>query len=206
MGRYSYSETAPTLTKDGGNVTWIFVADLKNHMGADKPKQPEQSGEEKAAAGRRKSTAKPVTKKAENHNGEGSEAPVNDPQESGVEDAVVIPLAGGEKTKEAFMDYDMITERDQDIGRGSALLAAGAVMVLLTWILPWAAPISVAAYGIYRLTQKQIGEGLLFVAMGIVFWILRKPVEWLLWLGGVGIVGVGVFLILRGLRAGNEPE
>ena len=98
------------------------------------------------------------------------------------------------------MEHELITDRNQDIGRGTALLAAGAVMVLLTWVLPWAAPFAIGAFGIYRLIQKEPGEGLLFMALGIVTWFLRKPVEILLWLTGFLIVAVGLFMLIRGLR------
>ena len=102
------------------------------------------------------------------------------------------------------MEHEIITDKDQDIGRGTALLAAGAIMVLLTWILPWAAPFAIGAFGVYRLMQKDTGEGLLFMALGMVLWFLRKPVEVLLWAAGFLIVAVGIFMLIRGLR-GNLP-
>jgi len=103
------------------------------------------------------------------------------------------------------MDYEMISEKEQDIGRGTALLAAGAVMVLLTWVLPWSVPFAVGGYGVYRLGQKQIGEGLLFLALGVVFWFLRRPVEMLLWFTGFVVVAVGIFMLIRGLRGDQQP-
>ena len=103
------------------------------------------------------------------------------------------------------MEYEVIPEKEQDIGRGTALLAAGAVMVLLTWVLPWSAPFAVGAYGIHRLIRKQAGEGLLFLALGLVFWFLRRPVELVLWFTGFLIVAVGIFMILRGLRGDQPP-
>jgi len=103
------------------------------------------------------------------------------------------------------MEYDVIPEKEQDIGRGTALLAAGAVIVLLTWVLPWSAPFAVGAYGISRLVQKQVGEGMLFLALGVVFWFMRRPVELLLWFVGFAIVAVGVFMLIRGLRGDQQP-
>ncbi|MDH5751554.1 MAG: hypothetical protein OEZ59_03955 [Deltaproteobacteria bacterium] len=101
------------------------------------------------------------------------------------------------------IEYEIVSPRDQDIGRGTALLITGAVMVLLTWVLPWSAPLAIGAYGIYRIVQKQYKEGLIFVLVGVAFWFLRKPVEWLLWLTALGIVGLGLFFLIRGMRSGE---
>jgi 4-amino-4-deoxy-L-arabinose transferase-like glycosyltransferase len=99
------------------------------------------------------------------------------------------------------MDYQLVNRREQDIGRGTALLISGAVMVLLTWILPLIAPLAVAAYGLYQLYHKHIGEGLVGLALAVLLWFLRLPVRWLLWLVGAVMVGIGVFLLIRGLRS-----
>jgi len=99
------------------------------------------------------------------------------------------------------MNFEIYTGREQDLGRGVALLVTGAVMVLLTFVLPAVAPIAVAAYGFYRLFHKELGEGLLALAIAVVVWLLRHPLGWLLWLMGAVMVGFGVFFIIRGLLA-----
>ncbi|NIP73051.1 MAG: hypothetical protein GWO16_08485, partial [Gammaproteobacteria bacterium] len=91
-------------------------------------------------------------------------------------------------------------------GRGTALLVSGAVMVLLTWVLPSVAPVAVGAYGVYQLYRKQPAEGLLALALAVVFWFLRVPLGWLLWLAGAGMVGFGLFYLIRGLRAPSVTE
>jgi len=99
------------------------------------------------------------------------------------------------------MNSESHPNRDQDLGRGTALLVTGAVMVLLKWVLPPVAPIAVAAYGLYRLYRKDIGEGLLALAIAVLVWVLRHPLGWLLWLTGAAMVGFGVFFLIRGLLA-----
>jgi len=97
--------------------------------------------------------------------------------------------------------------RDQDLGRGTALLVTGAVMVLLKWVLPPVAPIAVAAYGIYRLYRKDLGEGLLALAIAVLVWVLRHALGWLLWLIGAAMVCVGIFFLIRGtLASSRQPE
>lgn len=99
------------------------------------------------------------------------------------------------------MSFNMISNKDQDIGRGTALLASGAVMVLLKWVLPVIAPLAVAAYGIYRFTRKDIGEGLVALACAVLFYYLQGAVAWLLWTAGGLMVGFGLFFLIRALRA-----
>lgn len=103
------------------------------------------------------------------------------------------------------MEMDLNARRDQDLGRGTALLVSGAVMVLLKWILPSVAPVAIAAYALYRLYYKDIAEGLLALALAALAWVLRYPLGWLLWLGGAAMVGFGLFFVIRGLRADAPP-
>jgi hypothetical protein len=103
------------------------------------------------------------------------------------------------------VDIELIERREQDLGRGTALLVSGAVMVLLKWILPPVAPVAIAAYGLYRLYYKDVGEGLLALALAVVAWVLRYPLGWLLWLGGAAMVGFGLFFVIRGLLADSSP-
>lgn len=100
------------------------------------------------------------------------------------------------------MEFELIpTRRDQDLGRGTALLVSGAVMVLLKWVLPVVAPLAVAAYGLYRLYHKDLSEGLLALGIAVVAWLLRPFVGWLLWLIGAAMVAIGLFYLIRGMRS-----
>ncbi len=104
------------------------------------------------------------------------------------------------------MNYEIMTLREHVIGRGTALFASGAVMVLLTWLLPLVAPLAVAAYAIYRLYHKEISEGLLGLALAVVLWYLRHPLGWLLWLVGAAMVAFGLFFLIRGRRTSSVIE
>lgn len=104
------------------------------------------------------------------------------------------------------MNYEIITRREHDIGRGTALLASGAVMVLLTWLLPLVAPLAIAGYAIYRLYHKELSEGLLGMALAVVLWYLRHPLGWFLWLVGAAMVAFGLFFLIRGMRSSSVVE
>ncbi len=88
-----------------------------------------------------------------------------------------------------------------DTGRGLALVTAGAVMVLLKWVLPAVAPLAVAAYGAYQLVHRQYAEGGLAIGFAVALWYLRDLVGGLLWFIGAGFVGLGLFFLIRSLRA-----
>lgn len=98
------------------------------------------------------------------------------------------------------MQFELITRREQDLGRGTALLISGAIMVLLKWVLPAVAPVALVAYGLYRLYQKQLGEGLVALALAVLAWYLRGAVGGLLWVIGAVMVGFGLFYLIRGFR------
>lgn len=107
------------------------------------------------------------------------------------------------------MDTEQSVVRDQDIGRGTALIVTGTVMVILKFVVPWVMPLAVGAYGVYRLYKKQLGEGLIFLALAVVAWYLGKLVEWSLVFIGALFVGFGLFYLLKGFRAdavNDEPE
>lgn len=103
------------------------------------------------------------------------------------------------------MQIELNPRRDQDLGRGTALLVTGAVMVLLKWVLPPVAPIAIAAYAVYRLYYRDLAEGLLALALAVVFWVLRAPLGWVLWLAGAAMVAFGLFFVIRGLRDTRSP-
>jgi hypothetical protein len=88
----------------------------------------------------------------------------------------------------------------QDTSRGLAMLIAGAVMVLLKWVLPPVAPLVVAAYGIYQAVHRRYGEGLAAVGVAVVLWYARGVVGWLLWLVGAAFVAAGLFFLIRSMR------
>lgn len=104
------------------------------------------------------------------------------------------------------MEFKLIDRRDRDFGRGAALLTVGAVMVLLKWVVPAVAPLALAAYGIYRLFNKDFGESAVALGLAIVFWYLAAPLGGLLWLIGAGMAGLGLFFLIRGIRGQNLIE
>ena len=104
------------------------------------------------------------------------------------------------------MNFELMTQTEHDVGRGTALLATGAVVVLLTWVLPTVAPFAVAAYGIYRMVQKKISEGVVALALALLVWYLKYTLIWLLWLSGAVMVGFGLFFLIRGMRSRSTTE
>ena len=88
----------------------------------------------------------------------------------------------------------------QDSSRGVAMLIAGAVMVVLKWVLPAVAPLAVAAYGIYQAVNRRYGEGLAAIGIAVVLWYARGVVGWLLWLVGAAFVLAGLFFLIRSMR------
>jgi len=104
------------------------------------------------------------------------------------------------------LDIELNSRKDHDISRGTALLVSGAVMVLLTWIVPWVAPIAIGAYGVYCLFHKELAEGGVALLLAVVVFFLGTIVGWLLWLSGAVMVGVGLFLLIRAMRSNTLPE
>jgi len=104
------------------------------------------------------------------------------------------------------MDIELSPQHELDVGRGTALLITGAVMVLLTWVLPIMVPIAVGAFGVYQLTQRQLPDGLLALAVAVVMWFLKGLVWWLMWLVSAGMVGLGLFFMLRGFWRGRTYD
>lgn len=88
----------------------------------------------------------------------------------------------------------------QDTSRGLAMLIAGAVMIVLKWVLPPVAPLAVAAYGAYQALNRQYGEGLAAVGVAVVLWYARGFVGWLLWLIGAAFVLAGLILLIRSMK------
>ena len=104
------------------------------------------------------------------------------------------------------MDMEPIQSREQDTNRGIALLVTGAVMVLLRWVLPPVAPVAIAAYGVWRLFRKEVGEGLLALAIAVLAWVLRGFVGGVLWMIGAVVVAAGLFFLIRGLRSSASMD
>ncbi len=94
----------------------------------------------------------------------------------------------------------MISRKDQDLGRGVALMVAGAVMVLLEWVVPTVAPLALAAYAIYRLFMRNFPEGGVALLIAVGLWFLSPVIGWMLWLFGLGMAGCGLFFLIRGIR------
>ena len=104
------------------------------------------------------------------------------------------------------MDNEITNRKDQDLGRGVALMVAGAVMVLLKFVLPVMAPIVLAGYGIYRLFMRGFMESAIVIAVALVLWFLQGLVGWLLLILGAGMTGIGLFYLIRGVRGQNMIE
>lgn len=99
-----------------------------------------------------------------------------------------------------IMDFEIVSRKEQDLGRGIALMVAGAVMVLLKWVLPTVAPLALAAYAIYRLFMKSYKEAAITFGIALVLWFLQGFLGWALMLFGAGMAGVGFFFLVRGMR------
>ena len=104
------------------------------------------------------------------------------------------------------MDFEIISQKDQDLGRGVALMGAGAMMMLLKFVLPWMAPIALAAYAFYRLFMRNYLEAAAAIGVALVLWYLQGLVGWLLLLISAGMVGFGVFFLIRGVREKSQIE
>ncbi|MDH4225117.1 MAG: hypothetical protein OEW12_05680 [Deltaproteobacteria bacterium] len=89
---------------------------------------------------------------------------------------------------------------NQDFSRGTSLLVAGAVMVLLKWVLPFAAPFALTAYGGLQLYLKRYGEGIAALFIAILLWLLKDVFGGVLWLIGAGFAGTGLFFLILSLR------
>lgn len=97
------------------------------------------------------------------------------------------------------MEYDLIPQKERDLGRGTALLVCGAVMVLLSGPLTWIAWLVVAAYGIYRLYLREMGEGLVALAAAGVVYLFSSWLGSMLWVLGALVAGAGLFFLIRAL-------
>ena len=98
------------------------------------------------------------------------------------------------------MDFEITSRKDQDLGRGIALLVASAVMVLLTWVVPAVAPLALAGYGIYLLFMRRFREMTVTLVVAVGLWFLAGLLGGLLWLFGVAMAGFGLFFLIRGFR------
>lgn len=104
------------------------------------------------------------------------------------------------------MQFDIISQKDQDLGRGVALMAAGAMMMLLKFILPVMAPIVLAAYAFYRLFMRNYLESVVTMGVALVLWYLQGLFGWMMLMISGGMVGFGFFFLIRGMRAKNQIE
>jgi len=104
------------------------------------------------------------------------------------------------------MDHEITSRKDQDLGRGVALMVAGAVMVLLKFVLPVMAPIVLAGYAVYRLFTRGFMESAIAIAVALGLWFLQGLVGWLLLMLGAGMAGIGLFFLIRGVRGQYKIE
>ena len=106
------------------------------------------------------------------------------------------------------MLFQLMTRREQDLGRGITLLGGSAMIMLLTLVLPAVVPIGLGAYGLYRLYSKNFTEAGVSIGLAVVLWLLRGAVGSLLWVVGALMAGLAIFFIIRGLRdpAGDVIE
>ena len=104
------------------------------------------------------------------------------------------------------MVFEIISQKEQDLGRGVALMAAGAMMMLLKFILPVMAPVALAAYAFYRLFMRNYLESAVTIGVALVLWYLQGVVGWMLLMISGGMVGFGVFYLIRGMRGQNQIE
>ena len=98
------------------------------------------------------------------------------------------------------MDYEIIRRKDQDVGRGIALLVAAAGMVLLTWVVPAVAPVALAGYGIYLMFMRRFREMAVALLVAVGLWFLAGLLGGLLWWFGAAMAGFGLFFLIRGFR------
>lgn len=104
------------------------------------------------------------------------------------------------------MNFDLISQKDQDLGRGVALMGAGAMMMLLKFVLPWMAPIALGAYAFYRLSMRSYLESAVAIGIALALWYLQGLVGWLLLMVSAGMVGFGLFFLIRGMRGQDRIE
>ena len=98
------------------------------------------------------------------------------------------------------MDRQWLERSETDAQRGTALLVSGTVMVVLKWLVPYVAPVAVAAYGLYALYHRHTVEGLVALGVAVLLWMLRAPLGALLWLVGAAMATCGLFFLIRGMR------
>lgn len=89
------------------------------------------------------------------------------------------------------------------VGHGVVMIATGAGIVLLRWVLPAVAPVAIAVYGVYLIGKHKFMEGFATIGGALLLWIFRGVLGGLLWWVGALMLGGGIFLLLRGLRGAN---
>ena len=104
------------------------------------------------------------------------------------------------------MEFKIISRKDQDLGRGVALMAVGAMMMMLKFVLPVMAPIALAGYAIYRLFFRNYLESAVAIGVALVLWFLQGLVGWGLLIISAAMVGFGLFFLIRGIREQNQIE
>ncbi len=98
------------------------------------------------------------------------------------------------------MESMLSDDSQENVNRGLMLLISGGVTVLLKWVLPSVAPFAVVAYGVYRLYTRNFQEGGIAILVALLLLWQRAAVGWLLWSVGALMAGLGLFLLIAGLR------
>jgi hypothetical protein len=98
------------------------------------------------------------------------------------------------------MDRQWLERSESDAQRGTALLASGAALLVLKWLVPYVAPVAVAAYGLHALYRRHTVEGWVALGAAVLLWVLRAPLGGLLWLIGAALATCGLFFLIRGMR------
>ncbi len=96
--------------------------------------------------------------------------------------------------------------------RGAELVLTGGALIFTKFLLPWAAPLALGVYGLYRwLVKKSYGDGIVIIASGMLLWVLLEftPLGWILWLpliAGIAILVYGAILMLFSGDSDEEIE
>jgi len=94
--------------------------------------------------------------------------------------------------------------------RGLEWVATGAVLIIGSFLLPWAAPFALTLYGAYRwFLLKEPVQGASLMGVSLILWVLLMgPLSGLFWLvkvAGALCTGSGVLMLLISQKKGELP-
>ncbi|MDH4121396.1 MAG: hypothetical protein OEV94_06820 [Deltaproteobacteria bacterium] len=96
--------------------------------------------------------------------------------------------------------WDIRLLNEEDTLRGIALIAIGGVLVLLKWIVPYAAPLALVVYAGLQAYTQRYGEAIVALALAVLLWQLKELLEGLVWVAGVLAATGGFVFLLRNLK------